>query len=90
MNALSNLSHKKLREVAVSLPGQFLSRQCFTLCITMEVEPRIAKQYKCHYCCSCKNYRGKGMEARKKCLCRFWADKIVISWKKCVLVRPIA
>ena len=26
------------------------------LCITMEVEPRIAKQYKCHHCCSCKNY----------------------------------
>ena len=32
----------------------------------MEVEPRIAKQYKCHHCCSCKNYRGKGMEGGKK------------------------
>ena len=30
------------------------------LCITMEVQPRTAKQYKCHHCCSCKNYRGKG------------------------------
>ena len=39
------------------LPGRFLSRRCFTLCITMEVEPRIAKQYKCHYCCVCKNYK---------------------------------
>ena len=58
-----NLSHKK------SLQGRFLSRRCFTLCITVEVEPRIAKQYKCQYCCSCKNYRGKGMEGGKKCLC---------------------
>ena len=49
-----------------TLPGRFLSRRCFTLCITVEVEPRIAKQYKCQYCCSCKNYRGKGMEDVKK------------------------
>ena len=28
----------------------------------MEVEPRIAKQYKCHHCRTCKNYVGKGME----------------------------
>ena len=52
--------------MAGSLPGRFLSRRCFTLCITIEVGPRIAKQYKCHHCCSCKNYRGKGMEAGKK------------------------
>ena len=32
----------------------------------MEVEPRIAKQYKCHHCCSCKNYRGKGVEDGEK------------------------
>ena len=32
----------------------------------MEVEPRIAKQYKCQYCCSCKNYHEKGMEDVKK------------------------
>ena len=43
VNALCNLSRKKLREDAVSLPGRFLSRHCFTLCIIMEVEPRIAK-----------------------------------------------
>ena len=61
VNALCNLSRKKSQEVAVSLPGRFLSRRCFTLCTTMEAEPRIAKQYKCHHCCSCKNYRGKGM-----------------------------
>ena len=45
-----------------ALPGRFLSRRCFTLCITMEAEIRTAKQYKCQYCCSCNNYRGKGME----------------------------
>ena len=75
MNALSNLSRKKSREVAASLPGRFLSRRCFTLCIATEAEPRIAKQYKCHHCCSCKNYRGKGMEGGKKMsLRRFFAE----------------
>ena len=92
VNALCNFSCKKSREVIASLPGQFLSRRCFMLCITMEVEPRIAKQYKCHHCCSCKNYRGEGMEGRKKVsLHRFFADqKIVISWKKCIPGHPIA
>ena len=50
----------------------------------MEVEPRIAKPYKCHHCCSCKNYRRKGMEGGKNCLCViFLADqKIASSWEK--------
>ena len=76
----------------MSLPGRFLGRRCFALFITMEVEPRIAKQYKYHHCCSCKNYQGKGMEDGKTCLCViFWADqKIVSLWKKCVLRHPIA
>ena len=60
------LSHKKSQEAAVSFPGRFLCRRCFMLCITMEAEPRIAKQFKCHQCCSCKNYQGKGMEGGKK------------------------
>ena len=55
-------SHKRLQ----SLPGWFLNRHCFTLCITVGVEPRIAKQCKCQYCCSCKNYQGKGMEGGRK------------------------
>ena len=76
MNPLCNLSHKKSQEVAASLPGRFLSRHCFTLCTTMEVEPRVAKQYKCHHCCSCKNYQGKGMEGGKKCLfIVFWLTR---------------
>ena len=50
------------------------------LCITVEVEPRIAKQYKCQYCCSCKNYRGKGMEGEQKVsLRRFGADQKIAS-----------
>ena len=92
MNALHNLSHKKSQEVAVSLTGRFLSRRCFTLCITMEVEPRIAKQYKCLHSCSCKNYRAEGMEGGKKVfLCLFLADqKIASSWKKYISGHPIA
>ena len=93
VNALCNLLRKKSQEVAASLPGRFLCRHCFTLCITMEVEPRIVKQYKCHHCCSCKNYQRKGMDGgEKKCLCIiFLADqKIMILWKKCVLGHPIA
>ena len=66
VNALCNLSCKKSREVAASLPGRSLNRRCFTVCIIVEVEPRITKQSKCHYCCRCKNYRGKGMEGGKK------------------------
>ena len=40
-------------------------------------KPRIVKQYKCQYCCSCKNYRGKGMKGeKKKCLCIvFWLTR---------------
>ena len=76
-----------------SLPSRFLSRRCFTLCTTMEVEPRLVQQYKCHHCCNCKNYRGKGMEGGKKGLCKlycFLADqKIASSWKKCVSGQPI-
>ena len=58
----------------------------------MEVETRIAKQYKCHHCCSCKNYWGKGMEGGKKgSLRHFLADKkIASSWEKCILGHPIA
>ena len=74
MNALCNVSRKKSREVAASLPGRFLSRRCFTLCIIMEVEPIIAKQHKCHHCRSSKNYHGKGWSVEKKCLC------VVLQW----------
>ena len=49
----------------------------------MEVEPRIAKQYKCQYCYSCKNYREKGMEGGKKVsLRRFLADQKIASSSK--------
>ena len=94
VNALCNLSREKSWEVTVSHLGQFPSRHCIMLCITltMEVEPRIAKQYKCNHCCSCKIYRGNGMEGGKKVsLHCFLADqKIVSSWKKCFWGHPIA
>ena len=84
VNALCNLCFAK--EVArgrSALPGRFLSRRCFTLCITVEVEIRIAKQYKCQYCCSCKYYRGKGMEGEQKVfLRRFGADQKIASCRK--------
>ena len=89
VNALCNFSCKKSQEVTASLSGQFLSRCCFMLCITMKVEPRIAKQYKCHH--SCKNYQGKGTEGAKKGLCFFFADQKITSYgKKCILGNPIA
>ena len=73
VNALCNLLRKKSPEVALSLPGQFLSRRCFMLCITMEVEPRIAKQYKCHRCYSCKNYHGeRGWKVEKSVFALFF------------------
>ena len=65
MNALCNLSRKKSREVAALFRADF-SVGVASHCLTVEVEPRIAKQYKCQYCCSCKNYRGKGMEGGEK------------------------
>ena len=48
----------------------------------MEVEPRIAKQYKCHQCCICKKLPGKVDGGWKKVsLRRFLADqKIASSW----------
>ena len=76
VNALCNLLRKKSREVTASLLGWFLSRRCFTLCITMEVEPRISKLYKCHHRCSCKNYWGKGIVGGKKVSLRcFWLTR---------------
>ena len=63
MNALCNLSRKKSREVAASLPDRFLSR----LCRTMEVEPRIAcRSTKATTVAIEKNYRRKGMEGGGK------------------------
>ena len=38
VNALCNLSRKQSREVAAQIPNRFLSRRCFTLCITVEAE----------------------------------------------------
>ena len=84
----------------MSLPGRFLSRRHFMLCITVEVEPRIAKQYKCQYCCSCKKLPwkgGGGWGGEKVSSHRFLADQEIVSSeaekkkrKKSVLGHPIA
>ena len=66
LSGLCNLSHKKLREVTVSILGQFLSRRCFMLCITMEVEPRIVKQYKMPALWQLQKLLGKGDGGWKK------------------------
>ena len=81
VNALCNLLHKKSQEVAAHFQADFMSRRCFMLCMTVEVEPRVAKQYKCQYCCSCKNYRVKGIEGGKKVSLRrfFFADQKIAS-----------
>ena len=65
------------RERSQRISGPIFSVGVASHCLIVEVEPRIAKQYKCQYCCSCKNYRGKGMEGgEKKCLCVvFWLTR---------------
>ena len=95
MSALCNLSRKKSREVAASLPGRSPRRRCFTLYITMEVEPRIAKQYNATTVAVAKITGERGWRVDKKregSLRRFFlADqKIENSWKKCVLGHLIA
>ena len=40
----------------------------------MEVEPRIARQYKCQHCCICKNYRGKVNGGKSLCPV-FWLTR---------------
>ena len=79
-NALRNLLHKKLQKVTAATSGG----PCFMLCITMEVESRIMKQYKCQYCCICKKHREKVME--KHLFIIFWLTRSLwVSVKKCFL-----
>ena len=87
VNALCILSHKKSQEVAASLLGQFLCRHCFILCITLETEHRILKQYNCHHYCSCKNYQGKKGGKTTTVFASFFG-RPEDSWKKCVLGHP--
>ena len=65
------------------LPGRFLSRRWFALCITIAVERRIRKEYMCHYLRFCQNYNGKVVEdGRKVSLHRFPADQITSALEK--------
>ena len=76
------------QDVAASLPGWFLSRCCFMLCITMEIEPRIAKQYKCHPVAVVKITRERGWRVDKKFF--GWPEDREFVEKICVLGHPIA
>ena len=84
VNTLCNLSRKKSREVAASLPGRFLSRRCFTLCITLEVESIMRSSTNANTAAVVKitGERGWGVEKKKVSLRRFLADQKIAasSW----------
>ena len=66
----------------MSLPGQFLSRRCFTLCITMEAEPRSSTNATTVAVAKITGEMGWSVEEKKVCLRLFGADqKIASSWK---------
>ena len=65
-----------LQKVRIS----FLSRRRFTLCITMEVDPRIANLYKMAQQLLLQEIQGKGRwRMEKKCLHRFSHDQKIAS-----------
>ena len=68
VNALCNLSRKKLREVAASLPGRFLSRpgRCFTLSV-LNLELRSSTNATTVEIA--KITAEKGWRVGKKCIC---------------------
>ena len=70
VNALCNLSRKKSREVAASLPGRSLSRRCFTLCITMEVKsnPELRGNTNATTVAVAKITGERGWRVQKQCL----------------------
>ena len=65
-----------------------IGSHCIYIIITVEVKPRIAKQYKCHYCCFCME--GKCDRGWKKVsLHCFPADqKVTHAWKKYFFWHP--
>ena len=66
MNALCNLSRKKSREVAASLPGRFLSRRCFTLCINNGSSTKNCEAIEIPPLLQLQKLPGKGMEGGEK------------------------
>ena len=59
--------HARSRERSqLPLPGRFLSRHWFTLCTTMEVEPRLVKQLKMSLLLLLQKLQGKDDEGWKK------------------------
>ena len=80
MNALCNLLRKKSREVASSLPGRFLSSRCFTLCMTMEVDPELQNNINATTVSVAKITGERGWRVGEKMyLCRFGADQKIMA-----------
>ena len=88
VNALCNLSRKKSREVAASLPGRLPSRHCFTLCITMEVELELRNSTNASTVAVAKISRGRGWRVGKKAYYFGWPDHEFV--EKCILGHLIA
>ena len=63
------------------LPGWFLSRHWFMVCITMELASRIVKLYKCHYCCIFQNLQGKGYQGWKKVSLHHFSADLKKDWE---------
>ena len=93
VNAICNLLRKKSREVAASLPGQFLSRRFWVVynkgswtknCEAVQMPLLLQLQKKLPW--------KKDGGWKKKCLCIVFLayQKIASSWKKWVLGYPIA
>ena len=90
VNALHNILRKKSRKFAAAT-SRPISEWALLHAVyrTVEVELRIAKQHKCHYCCVCKNYRGEsdgGWE--KSVFASFfgWPENSECVKKACVLL----
>ena len=67
---VNSLRARRPEKSQLPLPGRFLSKHWFTLCITTEAEPNIWQHYKYHYCCICKNDREKMMKD--------WGEGVVV------------
>ena len=60
VNAFCDLLRKKSQKVAAATSGPISEQALLHAVYKSEVEARVAKRYKCRYCCVCKNYSGNG------------------------------
>ena len=86
VNALCNLLHKKSREVAASLQGQFLSRCCFM----QNLESRSSTNATTIAVAEMTMESGWRVEKKRFCIVFWLTRRLRVCWKKCVLGHPIA